>query len=56
MLIVPDADALTAEVKIAPLDIDQVHLGQRAFLRFSSFNQRVTPEIEGEVTLISADL
>jgi HlyD family secretion protein len=56
MLIVPDADALTAEVKIAPLDIDQVHPGQRAFLRFSSFNQRVTPEIEGEVTLISADL
>jgi HlyD family secretion protein len=56
MLIVPDADALSAEVKIAPLDIDQVHLGQRAFLRFSSFNQRTTPEIEGEVTLISADL
>ena len=56
MLIVPDADALTAEVKITPLDIDQVHLGQKAFLRFSSFNQRTTPEIEGEVTLVSADL
>jgi HlyD family secretion protein len=56
MLIVPDADALSAEVKIAPLDIDQIHLGQKAQLRFSSFNQRVTPEIEGEVTLVSADL
>jgi len=56
MLIVPDADALSAEVKIAPLDIDQVHLGQHAILRFTSFNQRVTPEIEGEVTLVSADL
>ena len=55
MLIVPDSDALSAEVRIAPLDIDQVHLGQKAWLRFSSFNQRVTPEIEGEVTLISAD-
>jgi HlyD family secretion protein len=56
MLIVPDADTLTAEVRIAPLDIDQVHLGQKAYLRFSSFNQRTTPEIEGEVTMVSADL
>ncbi|HVG51581.1 MAG TPA: HlyD family type I secretion periplasmic adaptor subunit [Xanthobacteraceae bacterium] len=56
MLIVPESDALSAEVKIAPIDIDQVHIGQKAWLRFSSFNQRITPEIEGEVTLISADL
>jgi HlyD family secretion protein len=56
MLIVPDADTLSAEIRISPLDIDQVHLGQTASLRFSSFNQRTTPEIEGEVTLVSADL
>jgi HlyD family secretion protein len=56
MLIVPDADALSAEVRIAPLDIDQVRLGQKSFLRFSSFNQRTTPEVEGEVTMVSADL
>ena len=56
MLIVPDADTLIVEVKIAPPDIDQLWLGQLATLRFSSFNQRTTPEIEGEISLISADL
>jgi len=56
MLIVPEADALTVEVKIAPQDIDQVRVGQRAVLRFSAFNQRTTPELNGVVTRISADI
>jgi HlyD family secretion protein len=56
MLIVPDADSLAVEVKIAPNDIDQLYMGQVATLRFSSFNQRTTPEIDGQVRLISADL
>ncbi len=56
MLIVPDTDALTVEVKIAPRDIDQLYVGQVASLRFTAFNQRTTPEIDGNVTLISADI
>jgi HlyD family secretion protein len=56
MLIVPEADALSAEVKIAPQDIDQVRIGQSAVVRFAAFNQRTTPELEGEVTRISADV
>jgi HlyD family secretion protein len=56
MLIVPDADSLTVEAKVAPQDIDQLHLGQPAVLRFTTFNQRTTPELNGEVSLISADL
>ncbi len=56
MLIVPEADALSAEVKIAPQDIDQVRIGQSAIVRFAAFNQRTTPELEGEVTRISADV
>ncbi len=56
MLIVPEADALSAEVKIAPQDIDQVRIGQSAVVRFAAFNQRNTPELEGEVTRISADV
>jgi len=56
MLIVPDADALAIEVKIAPRDIDQVYVGQIASMRFSAFDQKTTPEIEGEVSLVSADL
>jgi HlyD family secretion protein len=35
---------------------DQVAVGHRASLRFSSFNQRTTPEINGVVTKISADI
>jgi HlyD family secretion protein len=56
MLIVPDADTLMVEVKIAPQDIDQLYLGQVATLRFTAFNARTTPEIEGKVSLISADI
>ena len=56
MLIVPDADALAVEVKIAPRDIDQVYVGQTASMRFAAFDQKTTPEIEGEVSMVSADL
>lgn len=56
MLIVPDADALAVEVKIAPRDIDQVYVGQTAAMRFAAFNQKTTPEVEGEVSMVSADL
>ena len=57
MLIVPEADALTVEAKLAPQDIDQVTAsGRRAVLRFSAFNQRTTPELNGVVSRVSADL
>ena len=56
MLIVPDNDTLAVEVKIAPRDIEQLYVGQSAFLRFAALNQRTTPEIEGDVVLVSADL
>ena len=56
MLIVPDADALAVEVKITPREIDQVYAGQLATLRFAAFNQKTTPEMEGEVAVVSADL
>jgi HlyD family secretion protein len=56
MLIVPAADALTAEVRIAPQDIDQVRIGQPAAMHFSAFSQRTTPEVTGEVSRISADV
>jgi HlyD family secretion protein len=56
MLIVPEADALSVEAKVWPQDIDQLHLDQSAGLRFSAFNQRTTPEINGMITRISADV
>ena len=56
MLIVPDTDALAVEVKIAPKDIDQVYFGQTASMRFAAFDQKITPEIEGTVSMVSPDL
>lgn len=56
MLIVPDADALAVEVKIAPRDIDQVYVGQVATMRFAAFDQKTTPEIDGEISMVSADI
>lgn len=56
MLIVPDADALAVEVKVAPRDIDQVYVGQLASLQFAAFNQKTTPAVDGEVIMVSADL
>ncbi len=56
MLIVPDGDNLVVDAKVSPNDIDQVHVGQRAVLRFTTFNQRTTPELRGEVVRIGADV
>jgi HlyD family secretion protein len=54
--IVPDKDALVAELKLAPRDIDQISVGQPVSLRFPAFNQRITPELNGRVETVSADL
>lgn len=56
MQIVPDRDALIAEVKLSSTDIDQVNIGQAVHLRFSAFSQRNTPELNGVVTSVAADL
>ncbi len=56
MLIVPDGDTLIIEAKIAPQEIDQVRPGQPAVVRFPAFNQRTTPELNGEVVRIAADV
>ncbi len=56
MLVVPENDELTIEARIRPADIDQVYLTQPARIRFSAFDQKVTPEVEGEVTTIAPDL
>ena len=55
MYIVPAAAKLQVEAKVQPQDIAQVKVGQTAVLRFSAFDARTTPEIDGEVTRVSAD-
>lgn len=56
MLIVPRNDSLSLDVRVKPEDVDQLHLGQTALVRLSAFNQRTTPELDGTVERIAADL
>lgn len=56
MLIVPENDTLRVETKVRPEDIDQVRSDQIVLLRFSAFNQRTTPELNGAISWIAADL
>jgi epimerase transport system membrane fusion protein len=53
--IVPAEAELIVEARVAPADIDRLEMGKRADIRFSAFNNATTPEIDGEVTRISAD-
>lgn len=56
MLIVPEGDRLLVEARIAPKDIDQLYIGQLTRIRFAAFDQQTTPQVNGEVLGISADL
>ena len=56
MEIVPDTDDLQIEARLQPQDIDQVHSGQQAFVRFTAFNARTTPQLTGSVAYVSADI
>ena len=55
MLIVPDQDSLKVEAKVAPQDVDQLHMGQAVSLRFSAIDQRTSPVINGTLTNLSPD-
>lgn len=56
LLVVPEGHSLSIEIRVSPGDIDQVHVGQDVRLRFSSFNQRTTPEMMGNISYVSADI
>jgi HlyD family secretion protein len=55
MYIVPGDQPLQVSARIDPIHIDQVFAGQPVALRFSTFDQRTTPEINGTVERVSAD-
>lgn len=57
MLIVPDGEELIVEARIATQDIDQVVNGDKtAFVRFAAFDHQSTPELNGDLLTVSADL
>ncbi len=56
MQIVPQEDQLIVEAQVRPVDIDQMAPGQAARVRFPSFDQRTTPELNAALLTVSADL
>jgi HlyD family secretion protein len=56
MVIVPTADKLVVEAKVAPQDIDQVIPGSATTVRIMAGNQRTMIDLNGEITYIAADL
>jgi len=55
MIIVPSEERLVFRVRVRPQDIDRLYIGQSARLRLTSLNVKTTPEIEGQVNVVSAD-
>jgi HlyD family type I secretion membrane fusion protein len=56
MEIVPDDDMLVIAAQVNPQDVDKVQAGQAARVRLSALDQRTTPELDGQVSLVSPDL
>lgn len=53
--VIPQDRPLIITVQIAPIHIDEVHVGQPVRLMFPAFSARTTPELDGLVALVSAD-
>lgn len=56
LYIIPQEQDLVISTQISPTQIDQVHIGQMAHIRFGAFDHRSTPEIFGHVTKVAADV
>ncbi|HHY49274.1 MAG TPA: HlyD family type I secretion periplasmic adaptor subunit [Alphaproteobacteria bacterium] len=56
MEIVPVNVKLVISVQVPPGQIDQVHVGQKAVIRFETFDRRRTPDLQGTVRRVSADI
>lgn len=56
MYIIPQDQPMVVSARVDPIHVDQVHVGQQATLRFAALDQRLTPEIFGRVTKLSADV
>lgn len=55
MDIVPEATPLSVQARIAPGDADDLRIGQRTLVKFSGLHERTLPNLEGQLTRLSAD-
>jgi HlyD family secretion protein len=56
LYIIPQDQPLVVQARVETVHVDQVTIGQPASMRFSTFDQRTTPEIFGAVSKLSADV
>jgi len=56
LFLIPQDRPLVIATQVQAVDVDQIFVGQEVTLRFSAFDQRRTPELQGTVTLVSADV
>ena len=55
MDVVPEREPLRIQARIAPDDADDLTVGQRTLVKFSGFHERALPNLEGQLTRLSAD-
>lgn len=56
LYIIPQDQPLVVSARVEAINIDEVHTGQEAELRFPAFDQRRLPEVRGQITRLSADV
>ena len=56
LFLIPQDRPLIIAARIDPIHIDQITTGQRVNLRFAALDQRITPELVGHVSIVSADV
>ena len=55
MLIIPTDEPLLVNVRVDPIDIDKVYVGQEVVLRLPGLNPRTTPELFASITRVAPD-
>lgn len=55
MDVVPEQTPLRIQARISPEDADDLSVGQRTLVKFSGLHERTLPNLEGNLTRLSAD-
>ncbi|MEQ6202092.1 HlyD family type I secretion periplasmic adaptor subunit [Sulfitobacter sp. HNIBRBA2951] len=55
LYLVPQDRPLVIAAQVNPTNVDEISVGQEVNLRLSSLDQRTTPELKGQILVISAD-
>lgn len=55
LYLIPQDRPLVIDVRIEPIHVDEIFVGQPVSLRFAAFTSRTTPQLTGHVLQISAD-